>query len=209
MKAGLVSDIGESAVAVVVKKNVVSPEATEQVVPSIVVVVSNADAGLPAGAGKSGFVGYVGEGSVAVVLVQMRPGGLPGRPVFAEARSIGQINIEPAVVVVIEERDPAALGFDDVALVIDRAPDIGNVESGFAGYVYELHGRGRIGGRGGLKSEAVLPVPQRRGECVDERVGENDKRRAEKTSPATIHFGLGIFGKSRGITPTPSFTAMI
>jgi hypothetical protein len=93
-----VRNVGEGAVAIVVKKNVVSPEAAEQIVPAIVVVVADADAGLPAGAREAGFLGDVGEGSVAIVLVEMRSGRLSRRPVLAEARSVGQVNIEPAVV---------------------------------------------------------------------------------------------------------------
>ena len=43
-------DIGKRAVSIVMEENVVSPEAAEQVVPSIIVVVADADAGLPTGA---------------------------------------------------------------------------------------------------------------------------------------------------------------
>ena len=50
VNAGLAGDVGESSVAVVVEQDVVSPEAAEQIVPAVVVVVADADAGLPAGA---------------------------------------------------------------------------------------------------------------------------------------------------------------
>ncbi len=80
VEAGFASDIGKRAVAVVVKKNVVSPEAAEEVVPSVVVVVADAHSGLPAGARESGFFRDVGEGSVAVVLIEMRSGSLSGGP---------------------------------------------------------------------------------------------------------------------------------
>jgi hypothetical protein len=69
---------------------------------------------------------------------------------ISESAGLGQRN-GSAVVVVIEERDAAALGFDDVALVINRAPDIGNVESGLAGYFYELHRRRRISWTGRIE----------------------------------------------------------
>ncbi len=49
IKAGFVSDIGKRAISVVAEKNVVSPETAKQIIPSIVVVVANADAGLPTG----------------------------------------------------------------------------------------------------------------------------------------------------------------
>ena len=131
----LAGDVGESSVAVVVKQDVVSPEAAEQIVPAVVVVVADADAGLPAGAPQAGFLGDVGEGAVAIVFVEMRSGGFAGRPVGVEARAVGEINVEPSVVVVIEEGQAAAFGFDDVALVINRAPDVGSIQSGFAGHI--------------------------------------------------------------------------
>ena len=122
--AGFARDVGKCAVAVVVKQNVVAPEAAEEIVPAVVVVIADADAGLPAGARQSGSFGDVGERAVAIVLVQMRSGRLSGRPRFAETRSVREINIEPAVVIVIEEGDAAAFGLDDVALVIGASPDV-------------------------------------------------------------------------------------
>ena len=147
--AGFAGDVGESAVAVVVKQDVVSPEAAEQIVPAVVVVVADADAGLPAGARQAGFFGDVGEGAVAIVFVEMRSRRLAGRPVGVEARAVGEINVEPAVVVVIEKGQAAALGFDDVALVIDRAPDVGSIQAGFVGHVDECDWRSCCGICGG------------------------------------------------------------
>jgi len=50
--AGAFSDVGESAVTIVVEENVVAPETAEKVVPAVVVVIAGADAGLPAGAAE-------------------------------------------------------------------------------------------------------------------------------------------------------------
>src|SRR5207248_2847165 len=124
--AGFSRDIGEGAVAAVVKKDVVSPEAAKQIVPPIVVVIADAHARLPAGAGQAGPFCDVGEGSVAIVLVKMRGGGFAGWPVGIDAGSVGEIDVEPAVVVIIEKSQSAALRFDDVFFVIGAAPDIGN-----------------------------------------------------------------------------------
>src|SRR6202030_14530 len=79
--AGFAGDIRKRAVAVVVKENVVSPEATEEIVPAVVVVVAHADAGLPARAAQSRFLRHIGKGPVAVVLVKVRGWSLPRRPV--------------------------------------------------------------------------------------------------------------------------------
>ena len=64
------SHIGKRAVAVVVEQNVVAPEAAEQIVPAVVVVVAHADAGLPTGARQARFFGDVGKRAVAIVLVR-------------------------------------------------------------------------------------------------------------------------------------------
>src|SRR5712691_8637963 len=123
---GFARDISEGAVAIVVKKDVGSPEAAEEIVPAIVVVIADADARLPAGAGEAGLFCDVGEGSVAIVLVKMRGGSFAGWPVGIEAGSVGEIDVEPVVIVVIEKSQSAALRFDDVFFVIGAAPDIGN-----------------------------------------------------------------------------------
>ena len=80
IETSLAGDIGECSVAVIVKQNIVSPEATEQIVIAVVVIVTDANAGLPAGSGQSGFLGYVGECAVTVVFVQMGGGSLSRRP---------------------------------------------------------------------------------------------------------------------------------
>jgi len=88
----------------------------------------------------------------------MRSGSLTGGPLFAELSSVGEIDIEPAIVVVIEEGETGAFGFDDVALVIGIAPDVGGVEAGFAGHVDELDG-GFLRAGGGLQDGVGSPFP--------------------------------------------------
>jgi len=70
-KAGLPGNIGKGSVSVVMKQNVMPPKCAEQIVPSIVVVIANANAGLPAGASQSRLICNIGKCAVAVVLVQM------------------------------------------------------------------------------------------------------------------------------------------
>ena len=137
VNASLAGDVGKRSVAVVVKQDVVSPEAAEEIVPAVVVVIADADAGLPARARESGFFRDVGESSVAIVFVQMGSGSFPRRPVGVEARSVRQINIEPAVMVVIEKGQTAAFGFNDVFFLIDATPDIRGIQAGFLGHVDE------------------------------------------------------------------------
>ncbi len=72
IQAGFFRHVGERAVAIVAKQNVVAPEAAEKIVPAVVVVIADANAGLPSGARESGFRGDVGESSVAIIFVEMR-----------------------------------------------------------------------------------------------------------------------------------------
>ena len=122
---GLMRDIGKRAISVVTKKNVVSPETAKQVVPPIVVVVADTDAGLPAGAAQSRFLRDIGKRAIAIVLVQMRNRRLSRRPMGIEPVSIRKVDVQPAVVVIVKERQPASLGLNDGPLVVDAAPHIG------------------------------------------------------------------------------------
>ena len=79
---GFASDICEGPVAVVVKQNVVAPEAAEKIVPSIVVIVPYANAGLPSRPRQAGFFCDVGECSVAIVLKKLRSWRLASRPLL-------------------------------------------------------------------------------------------------------------------------------
>ena len=119
-----------------------SPEAAEEIVPAVVVVIADADTGLPAGAREAGFFRDIGKSSVAVVFVQMGCGSFPRRPVGVEARSVRQINIQPAVMIVIEKRQSTTFGFNDVFFLIDAAPDVWGNQAGFLGHVDEHDWRG-------------------------------------------------------------------
>ena len=67
IEAGLLGDVGEGAVAVVVVERVVMHAGDEDVGMAIVVVVADGHADVEAGAGEAGCVGDVGEFAVAVV----------------------------------------------------------------------------------------------------------------------------------------------
>ena len=119
-----------------------SPETAEQIVPAVVVKVADADACLPSRASNTRLLGDVGERAVAIVLVELRRGSGARRPVGVQARAVAQVNVQPAVIVVIEKSKAAALGFDDERLVFDATPHIGNSQSRLPSYVYEGDRRG-------------------------------------------------------------------
>src|SRR5215468_7302821 len=88
MQACLPGDIGERAVAIVVPQNVMAPIGEEQVVPAIVVIITDTYAHAPAGALQAGLLGNVCKSAVAVVLVEMAGGLLSTRPGRLETRSV-------------------------------------------------------------------------------------------------------------------------
>src|SRR5207244_12203911 len=98
------------------------PEESEEIVPAVIVVIADADAGLPAAAANAGFFGDIGEGAVAIIFVEMRGGRFAGGPLFADERAVGEIDVEPTVVVVLEEADAGTVGFHDVRLIVGIAP---------------------------------------------------------------------------------------
>src|SRR5580704_10519929 len=99
-----------------------TPETAEQIVPAVIVVIAYTNTSLPAGARQARFVSDVSKCAVTIVFEKLRCWRLPLRPLLAKMSSIGQVDIEPPVVVIVKERDSASLSFNDVALVIGRAP---------------------------------------------------------------------------------------
>ena len=117
-----------------------------EVVPSVVVVVADADALAPSGRGKAGFGGDVGESAVVIVAVKVVGGSLSGGKAF-ELRAVDDKDVGPSVIVVVEDGDAGAGGLDDVFLCIHAAEDVLRGEAGFFGDVGEGHNRGGSGGR--------------------------------------------------------------
>src|ERR1043165_678588 len=162
INTGFAGHIREGAIAVVVEQKVVSPKAAEQVVPTVIVVVADADAGLPASAGQTRCFRDIGKCAVPVVLEELRGGCFSFRPFLAQTRTVGEIDVEPAIVVVIEKCNPAALGFDDVALVGVRSPNVWNVKPGLMCDINKLHLL-LADRRSLVEQQAALPAPERCG----------------------------------------------
>ena len=112
-------DIGEGAVSIIAVEHVLAPIGDEQVFEAIVVVVAYAHRRRPAVAPEAGFLSYVRECAVAIVLVEP----VSGVRGVVEATAAGEEDVEPAIVIVIEERGAAADGFDNIGFVIVGAVD--------------------------------------------------------------------------------------
>src|SRR4029453_2467609 len=101
--AGLVCDISERAVSIVVIQDAASVCRDEQVRIAVVVVVAGRDAHAECSAAHAGFVRDIGEGAIPVVLVEgilERPRGL----IEIAGSAVPQVDVHPAVVVVVEKR---------------------------------------------------------------------------------------------------------
>ena len=121
--------IREGAVAVVSIEDVRASVGDEQIVEAVVVVVADANPVRPPGAHEPGILGDVGERAVPIVLVKaVRRDLAVGNA--APPRTVQQEDVEPAVMVIVVESDPAAIRFRNVVgtgdlSVVDRPSQAG------------------------------------------------------------------------------------
>ena len=132
-------DVGEDSVAAVVVQHVRAEVRDVEIDPAVVVVVAGAGAHavlamLDAGPGRD-----VLERAVAAVPVQAVPRLLRDRRI-GERSAVDQEDVDPAVVVVVEEQPARAHGLDQV-FVGARAVDVAEVHAGLAADIREPHGR--------------------------------------------------------------------
>ena len=129
---GLRADVGEGAISVVVIEHVLA----EQIVVAVVVVVADANTLSPTGVADACSQRHIGESAVAIILEQAGDRFVSGGKSF-EVRAVHQKNVEPAVVVVVVERDSAARGFEQVFVLVFAAEDRFDVKARFASDVHE------------------------------------------------------------------------
>src|SRR5580658_5153964 len=128
-KPCLPGHIGKRAVSVVAIQYVFAVVRAKQIFEAVVVVIADADCGRPAGAVEPGLLCNVSEGAITIVMVETIRG--PGR-CAAQPSSREEKNVEPAIIVVIDEGAPAPGGFQDVVVVIGRAVNHWRDEARFA-----------------------------------------------------------------------------
>ena len=113
----LLSNIGEGAVVVVAVETVLAEVGDVEVGPAIVIEVADDRTKSPAIVGDTGLRSDVREGAVVIVVEErgMRRGGFAG--LCLHRRSVDEVDVEPSVVVEIEQRDAGADAFKDVGLL--------------------------------------------------------------------------------------------
>src|SRR5580692_5630959 len=87
--------------------------ADEEVEAAVVVIIEPDSAAAPAGSCHAGFGGYVGEGAVAIIAIERIAERLRRRVEIAGA-AVDQVDVHPAVVVVVEEAAAGADGFGEI-----------------------------------------------------------------------------------------------
>src|ERR1700674_231436 len=103
----------------VISIELILPEVgAKQILATIVVVISHAHGGSPADVMQSGFLGYISESAVAIVLIQP-VGRACGR--FLHSSATQNEDVHPTVVVIVQKGAATAGGFEDVILVVRRS----------------------------------------------------------------------------------------
>src|SRR4029077_14389076 len=118
------SDISEGTVSVVVIQRVPVVIRDVNVFESVVVVIADRHAHsvtILRHAGESRFFGHIGEGAIGILVIQTIPelaigliGGLTFGHGVIDLCAIDKENVQPSIVVVIQERDASAHGLDQV-----------------------------------------------------------------------------------------------
>ena len=139
-------DIGEDAVAAVAIQHVRAEVRDVEIDPAVVVVVARAGAHAVVAMSNAGLLGDVVERAVAAISEQAVPC-LPRDRRIGHRSAVDQEDVDPAVVVVVEEQPARADGLDQV-LVGARAVDVAEVDPGVTADVGELH----------VRSEAVASL---------------------------------------------------
>ena len=118
------------------EQNVLAVAGDEDIVEAVVIVVTDGDAGGPYAAAQARFRGHIGEGAVAVVVIQADGRIGRRRPGAASARQ--DDDILPAIVVVIDEGGAATHRFEDVIDVPFVAIDHRRMKSRGCGHIDEF-----------------------------------------------------------------------
>src|SRR6266481_445503 len=129
-----------------------------EVFPTIIIVISDADALTPSRGNKTGLHGDIRESPIMIVVIQVVGGGLIGWESF-QCGAVHNENIRPSIVVIIKDSHARSGRLDDVFLGFYSAKYIYRRQPRFFRDVHEIcdarivvnfHGhRGKSGADGG------------------------------------------------------------
>ena len=135
----LFRDVDEGAVAPVLVQNIATEIGDEQVGEAVIVVIRGDAAKTPATAGDAGLERHVRERAVTVIAIKMVGGSLGFFALqIRKSGTVDQIQVHPAVVVVVDPADARAVHLKHVVLV-RSARDNDAADSGLSGNILEGH----------------------------------------------------------------------
>src|SRR6267378_7427312 len=134
--------VAKCSITIVLIKEGAGETRNIKVVPAIVVVIPYRRSKAPAAVRQTSLLCHVGKCAVMVVVVELARGTLSRLHVL-ESGTVDQIDIRPAIVVVIEEGDPATHRFHDVELLCTTAGQA-KVDAGAARHIHERRRRRRL-----------------------------------------------------------------
>ena len=122
-EAGLLRDISERPISIIVVKDDPTPISHDQIVVSVVVIISDAAPLTPSRANQSSFLRYVSKGPVAVI-VKQEVGRLMLRRDAFKSRPIDHKDVQPAIVVVVKKSDATSGFLQEQALMRNAAKNV-------------------------------------------------------------------------------------
>ena len=144
VETGFLRHVRKRPVVVVVVEHDSAEAAYGEVGPAIVVEVANGHAHRPAGIADACLVGDVRKGAIVIVVIERAARSRPGL-VHRDAGRVGEVQVRISVVVVVDDRDSAAHGLDDIARF--RTREMIEVNTGGSRDIDQTSGLGRFGAR--------------------------------------------------------------
>ena len=138
--AGFFGNVGEGAVVIIVVEAILAEVSDVDVGPTVVVVIGDGDAEAPTLVGDARFSGDIGEGAVVIVVEESGARGGLGAFHGGNGRAVDEVDVEPAVVVVIEESDAGAGGVQDGGFFWGAGAVMEAGETGLLGDIFEDDG---------------------------------------------------------------------
>src|ERR1700730_3295900 len=113
----LFSDVAECTIVIVAIEAILAKVRDVDIRPAIVIEICDGYSEAPALVGDSGFFGHVSEGTVTIVVEQHGPGRGLSSLQRGKCGAVQHIDIQPAVVIVVDQTDARAVNFDDRGLL--------------------------------------------------------------------------------------------
>src|ERR1700678_533797 len=124
----------ESSISVVVVQKVLAPVGDKNVLKAIVVIVTDTHALSPTRMGQACLGSDVAESAVPIIVKQLVGGMILVRRSI-QSSSVHQKDVQPSIIVVVDERHPRAGGLKNVLLAVVSAAHLDKVQTCFARHV--------------------------------------------------------------------------